>query len=304
MARATRSGMRVDTVVLAACLFASLLARTIPFNLRESVAGSIRETVVGPLIRLQVQAERARSAFVTQNITAARLDSLVLRNAELRDMELENTRLRELLGLGTRLRTGFVPAQALHRQEYGESHSVLVTAGARQGVVVRSAVVAPEGLIGEVVGVQDETSTAMLWTHPDYRVSAMSADGRVFGIVEPHLGSGVERFMLELRGVAFRDSLPVGAEIRSSGRGSVFPRGIPIGTVVRDITTQGSYARTYLVRPAVMPADVTVVMVLLPTVSNIEAGWPAVAPDTITRGTPDSTVRGDTLAPDTTRRRL
>jgi rod shape-determining protein MreC len=293
----------VDTVVLAACLFASLLVRIIPFELRGSLAGSIRETVVGPLIRLQVQAERARSAFITRDMTAARLDSLVLRNVELRDMELENTRLRELLGLGARLRTGFVPAQALHRQEYGESHAVLVTAGTKQGVVVRSAVVAPEGLIGEVVAVQDETSTVMLWTHPDYRVSAMSADGRVFGIVEPHLGSGVERFMLELRGVAFRDSLSAGAEIRSSGRGSVFPRGIPIGTVVRDITTQGSYARTYLVRPAVMPADVTVVMVLLPSASNIAAGWPTMASDSFTRSAADSTVRGDTPPADTTRRR-
>lgn len=303
MARATRSGTRVDTVVLAGCLFVAFLARIIPFELRESIAGTIRETVVGPLIRLQVQAERARGAFVTRDITAARLDSLVLRNAELRDMELENTRLRELLGLGARLRTGFVPAQALHRQEYGESHSVLVTVGAKHGVVVRSAVVAPEGLIGEIVGVQNETSTAMLWTHPDYRVSAVSADGRVFGIVEPHLGSGVERFMLELRGVPFRDSLSVGAEIRSSGRGSVFPRGIPIGTVVRDITTQGSYARTYLVRPAVMPADVTVVMVLLPSASNIAAAWPTVGPDSMMRGSSDSTVRRDSLPPDTARRR-
>ena len=74
--------------------------------------------------------------------------------------------------------------------------------------------------------------------------------------------------MLELRGVAFRDSLMAGTEIRSSGEGSVFPRGIPIETVVKDITQPGSYSRTYLVRPMVMPADVTVVMVLLPTTAS------------------------------------
>ena len=294
MARATRSGTRVDTVILAACLFASLLARVLPSETRQAVAGPIRETFIGPLIRLQVQAERARGAFVSRDITAARLDSLVLRNAELREMELDNERLRSLLGLGARQRTGFVAAEALHRPEYGDAHTVIVTAGARAGVIERSAVVAPEGLIGYIVSVEEETSVALLWTHQDFGVSATSADGRVFGIIKPHQGPDVERFLLELRGVAFRDSLAAGTEIRSSGMGSVFPRGIPIGTVVGDITTPGSYSRTYLVRPMVMPADVTVVMVLLPSSGNVENAWRAPSADSLRRavgGAADSIVR-------------
>ena len=309
MARAIRSGTRVDTVILAACIFASLVARVLPTDTRQSVAGSIRETFVGPLIRLQVQAERARGAFVERDISAARLDSLVLRNTALTDMELENTRLRALLGLGARLRTGFVAAEALHRRDYGDAHTVLVTAGSKAGVVERSAVVAPEGLIGTVIDVEEETSTALLWTHPDFGVSAMSADGRVFGIIKPHLATDVERFLLELRGVAFRDSLAAGTEIRSSGLGSVFPRGIPIGTIVSDITTPGSYARTYLVRPMVMPADVTVVMVLLPDSGNVASAWRAPVADSLRRAVTvagDSisrAARRDTVPPDTTRRR-
>lgn len=308
MARATRSGTRVDTVVLAACIIASLLARVLPDEARQSVAGSIRETFVGPLIALQVQAARARGAFIVRDITAARLDSLVLRNAELRDMELENTRLRALLGLGARLRTSFVAAEALHRPDLGDAHTVLVTAGAEAGVVERSAVVAPEGLIGKVIGVEPKTSTALLWTHPDFSVSAMSADGRVFGIIGPHLGREEERFLLELRGVAFRDSLAAGTEVRSSGLGSVFPRGIPIGTVVQDITAPGGYGRTYLVRPAVMPADVTVVMVLLPGATHLESAWKAPAADSLRRaigGAADSVARArrDTMPGDSTRRR-
>ena len=299
----------MDTAVLAVCLVASLIGRVLPTDARQSVAGSIRETFVGPLIRMQVQAERARGAFVERDISAARLDSLVLRNAELHDMESENTRLRALIGLGARLRTGFVAAEALHRRDYGDAHTVLVTAGANAGVVERSAVVAPEGLIGMVIDVEQETSTALLWTHPDFGVSAMSADGKVFGIIKPHLAADVERFLLELRGVAFRDSLAAGTEVRSSGLGSVFPRGIPIGTVVGDITSPGSYSRTYLVRPAVMPADVTVVMVLLPGSGNVESAWKLPAADSLRRAVGaagDSIARAaarrDTVPRDTTRR--
>jgi rod shape-determining protein MreC len=302
VARATRSGTRVDTVVLAACIVASLLARVLPSGTRQAVAGPIRETFVGPLIRLQVQAERARGAFVSRDITAARLDSLVLRNAELRDMERDNERLRELLGLGARLRTGFVAAEALHRPEYGDAHTVLVTAGSRAGVIERSAVVAPEGLIGTIISVEEETSVALLWTHPDFAASAFSADGKVFGIIKPHQGDDAERFLLELRNVAFRDSLANGTEIRTSGLGSSFPRGIPIGTVAGDITTPGSYARTYLVRPMVMPADVSVIMVLMPSSGNVESAWRASSADSLRRviqGAADSLARAarrDTLA--------
>ena len=304
MARATRTGTRVDTVILAACLGASLLATFLPPATRQGVAGAIRDTFVGPIIALQVRAERARGAYLLRDVTAERLDSLVLRNAELRELELENARLRELIGLGARLETPFVAAQALQRREFGEAHTVIVTAGSNAGVVERGAVVAPEGLIGTISSVEAGSSTALLWTHPDFGVSAVSADGKVFGIVKPHLADDAERYLLELRNVAFRDSLVPGTEIRSSGLGTVFPRGIPIGTVMSDITTPGSYARTYLLQPAVKPADVSVVMVLLPTSANIESAWRTANADSLRRAVDRAAdslrrVRGDTAVRDT-----
>jgi len=33
-------------------------------------------------------------------------------------------------------------------------------------------------------------SLAITWSHPDFRVSAMAADGSAFGIVKAHLGTG------------------------------------------------------------------------------------------------------------------
>jgi len=275
VARATRSGTRADAVVLAGCVVLSLLVTILPAPLRQSVAGAVRETFVGPLIRLQAQFERARGAFIERDLSAARLDSLVLRNADLTDMVRENDRLRALLGLGARVRSAFVPAEALHRPEMGEAHTVIVTAGHEDGVVERSAVVAPEGLVGTVIGTEASTSTAMLWTHPDFRVSAMSADGSAFGIIGPHLADAPARFLLELRGIPFRDSLPAGMAVVSSGLGSVFPRGIPIGTVLEELETGEGWSRTYLVRPMVMPADVTIVMVLLPMTerNDLSAVW-------------------------------
>ncbi len=57
---------------------------------------------------------------------------------------------------------------------------------------------------GRCSTVDARSSVAIVWTHPEFRVSAMASDGTAFGIVRPHLGEEPERSLLELRGVAFR----------------------------------------------------------------------------------------------------
>src|SRR2546422_8042437 len=66
----------------------------------------------------------------------------------------------------------------------------------------------------------------------------------------------------DLQGVAYRQLVPEGTTILTSGLGGVLPRGIPIGTVVRAAGEAEGWERTYLVRPAVHPAAVTHVMIL------------------------------------------
>jgi rod shape-determining protein MreC len=123
-------------------------------------------------------------------------------------------------------------------------------------------VIAPEGLVGIVDQVDPTMSHAMLWTHPDFRVSSMSPDGTAFGIAQAHLTGATGGYLIELRGVPFRATLKPGQMIVSSGWGGVWPRGIPIGTILQEIKTSEGWARTYLLRPAVNPADVYQVMIL------------------------------------------
>ncbi|HEX7120923.1 MAG TPA: rod shape-determining protein MreC [Gemmatimonadaceae bacterium] len=263
MARAVRSGSRADIAVTLACAGVSLLATILPTGVREGIAATLRQTVLAPVIALQAQAERARAAFLTRDATAARIDSLVLQNAELNSLANENERLRRTLGLARGLRWGFVPAEALHGRRFGDEHTLILTAGAAAGITPNSAVVAPEGVVGIVTTVDPTTSTAILWTSPDFRASATTDGGRVFGIVGPHLGDGADRFLLELRGVPYSDTLAPGTVVRTSGLGGIFPRGIIIGQVLHELQSeQRGWSRTYLVRPAVLPSDVTHVMVL------------------------------------------
>src|SRR5215210_406800 len=231
--------------------------------MRDPVATGMRRTFLAPLVMLQERSEKGRQSLLAADAKQSYLDSLSLNAMKAGSLESENDRLRKLIGLGARVRTGFVPAEALHGRGIRDETTVILSAGSRAGVTRLSPVIAPEGLVGVVDQVDPTMSHAMLWTHPDFRVSAMSPDGTAFGIAQAHLTAGpTGGYLIELRGVPFRSTLKPGALIVSSGWGGVWPRGIPVGTVLQEIKTSEGWARTYLLRPAVSPADIYSVMIL------------------------------------------
>jgi rod shape-determining protein MreC len=262
VARAIRSNTRVDLIVLTTCIVLALAARALPNTMREPVATGMRRSFLAPLVLLQERAEKGRQSLLSADAKQTYLDSLSLGSMKAGSLEGENDRLRKIIGLGSRLRWGFVPAEALHGRGVRDETTVILSAGSRAGVSRLSPVIAPEGLVGVVDAVDPTMSHAMLWTHPDFRVSGMSPDGSAFGIAQAHLAGATGGYLLELRGVPFRATLKPGSVIVSSGWGGVWPRGIPVGTVLQEIKTSEGWARTYLLRPAVNPADVYSVMIL------------------------------------------
>jgi rod shape-determining protein MreC len=262
VARAIRSNTRVDLIVLTTCIVLALAARALPNTMRDPVATGMRRSFLAPLVLLQERSEKGRQSLLSADAKQTYLDSLSLGSMKAGSLEAENDRLRKLMGLGSRLRWGFVPAEALHGRGVRDETTVILSAGSRAGVSRLSPVIAPEGLVGVVDQVDPTMSHAMLWTHPDFRVSAMSPDGSAFGIAQAHLTGATGGYLLELRGVPFRATLKPGSVIVSSGWGGVWPRGIPVGTVLQEIKTSEGWARTYLLRPAVNPSDVYSVMIL------------------------------------------
>ena len=295
MARTARHGSRADTALLIACVLLAFVARVLPANVRDPLASGLRRSVVSPFVAMHAQSELARNAWKTYGTQTAARDSLVLEAGSVHALQAENDRLRKLLGLGSRLRWGFVPAEALHDRARIEEFTLSLTSGSRAGIKPFSPVVAPEGLVGMVQTADPDMALAILWTHPDFRVSAMSADGTAFGIVSAHLGDASERYLLEMRGVPFRNQLAPGTSIVSAGLGGVYPRGIPVGRVLRELTTAEGWARTYLLEPAVLPPNVMSVMVLSPerVTAGTDGVWTVANADSASRAIVSA---GDSLA--------
>jgi rod shape-determining protein MreC len=283
-------------VLAAACGAAAFVCLILPAPSRDGSAAALRGTLVAPLAGLQGRAELARRAFLAHDEAVRVADSVTLRSQRLAGVEDENERLRKLLGLASAVKWGFVPAEALQGRGIGDEFTIPLSAGRRAGVEALSPVVVPEGLVGMVERVDASMSLAILWPHPDFHVSAMAADGSAYGIVAGHQGQGASRYFLELRSVPMRSVLKAGALIVSSGLGGVYPKGIPIGTVVSELKTAEGYARSYLVRPAVRLPDITSVMILTP--ARVRAGLENVwergtASDSATKG---AVAAGDSLA--------
>jgi rod shape-determining protein MreC len=177
--------------------------------------------------------------------------------------------LRALLSLRVRAGAGFRTAQLLHLGTETAQGTFLIDAGAEEGVIVGSPVFAAAGLVGVVKEVYRHSAQAIDWTHGEFRVSAMTADGQVYGIVEPRPGAFAEADVLILTGAPFHSDIRPGTRIVTSGRGAVFPRGIPIGEVVSIQDADTGWRKSYVVRPSVRPE--AAIHVLVGTASSTEA---------------------------------
>jgi rod shape-determining protein MreC len=254
----------------AACAITALICLILPTSARSGAAYALRSTLVAPLASMQVSAELSRRAFLAHDAALKIVDSVSLRSQRLTGVEEENERLRKLLGLGAALKWGFIPAEALQGRGLGDDFTVTLSAGKSAGVDSMAPVVTTEGLVGMVERADNSLSLALFWPHPDFRVSAMAADGSAFGIVTAHRGEGAARYFLELHSVPLRSPLKAGVLIVSSGLGGVYPRGIPIGTIISEMKTAEGFAKSYLMRPVVSLPDISSVFIL--TRERVRAG--------------------------------
>jgi rod shape-determining protein MreC len=271
-----RSYSRRDTVLFAVCLALSLVGLLSPASWGQGIADGLRDTVLWPLVWLQARAEEGRTSRERLRAITVQRDSTAYLAQSMPSLLAENERLRLLLALGRRLSIPYVAADVLHQSQATDGRTLLLSAGTRDGVSEFDPVVAPEGLIGVVLSAAERTSVVMTWAHPEFRVSAFSVSGNAGGVVAPSPSSTGGEGALEFRGVPYRDSVPVGTLVLSSGLGGVYPKGIPVGTVTGVIREQAGWERVYRLLPAANPGSAAHVMVLVATSdANLAPAFPS-----------------------------
>jgi len=253
---------------------------TLPDPAKEEFAAVLRNSALAPFIGLNSVILDARARAIETEALRGVADSLTAELLGRRTLEEENRRLRDLLLLSERTGPHWLPAEALRPGTQGSESILLLDVGADDGIRERAPVVTREGLAGVVRIRRDGQAVAMDWTHPEFAAAAMSEDGLTDGIVEVARGAFREEDRLTFKGTPFNTVLDSGTLIVTSGRGGVFPRGIPIGHVDRVIAVEGRFERNYQVTPIVDPSSATLVLVELESGSGADAlrdvtsAWP------------------------------
>jgi rod shape-determining protein MreC len=270
-----RTYSRRDTATLLVCVALSLVVLLMPPALGQSLASSLRETVLTPAIWLQARAQEGRTSRSRFAAVVAQRDSAAVAAQFVPVLRAENMRLRELVALGTRMPLRYLATEVLHQSTATDDRMLLLDVGGEDGVSGFEPVIAPEGLIGVIANRTERTATVMTWAHPEFRVSAYTADGRVFGLVAPSSGSMASEAALEFRAASYRDTLAPGTLVLSSGLGGVYPKGIPVGSVVGVAREQAGWERVYALRPSANPSTVAHVMVVLERGESLAEAFPS-----------------------------
>jgi rod shape-determining protein MreC len=178
-----------------------------------------------------------------------------------RDLEQENARLRELLGLARRPGRTAIAASILYQGQDWFARRVTIDRGAASGLVAGLPVVDAQGLVGQLTRVYSTTSEVTLVTHNDQLTPVM-----VERTGERALAAGgTQADRLELRFVPVHADVVPGDRLLTSGIDGVYPPGLPVARVLRVTRPQGSpYARIECVPLAGLARD-RAVLVLRPS---------------------------------------
>lgn len=179
-----------------------------------------------------------------------RVRELTWENNRLREYVYENKRLLKLLDFKEKNASRFtlLGARVIARVPNNQYGILTVDRGSADGVRKDQVVVSDAGLVGRIIAVGPHTSDVLLILDRDGAAGAMVQESRTPGVVE---GGKDESGLLRMVDLPYDARLKKGDVVVTSGLGGIFPRGIPIGEIVR-FENQGSALDKYaLVRPYV-----------------------------------------------------
>lgn len=142
-------------------------------------------------------------------------------------LEAENEKLRSLLGLKDRLQEKTKAAQLFTANSSSTNMEMLLDKGKKDGVYAGQPILDAYGIIGQVIAVGLVSSRVMLITD---NKSAIPVINTRTGIQAIAIGTGTPNF-LELLNLPETSDINQGDLLVTSGLGSKFPEGYPVGVV-------------------------------------------------------------------------
>ncbi len=180
-------------------------------------------------LRTRVQDDAVSRARLMEENRQLRND-LLIANARLTRLQTaaaDNQQLRSLLGAAEQRGLDVQLAPILDIDLDPTRQRLVLGIGSRDGVHAGQAVIDAGGLMGQIIQATPAHATALLLTDPDHAVPVVVARNGVRLIA---YGRG-RKDLLELADIPLNGGVEVGDEVVTSGLGERFPAGFPVGTI-------------------------------------------------------------------------
>ncbi len=242
---------RRGSVLLGVFAALSLVLLMVGDRLPTAPLRAVGALLFGPFDRVALVIDRVAAAWRENESLHQRVAQLEMENQRLREAGVENTVLRQQLGLPPSFGLTLMPVEVLALSGDPMPTAATLSAGAREHVHVGDAVVTREGLLGRVTEVYIDQSRAALLADPAAAVACAIESTGVLGVLHY---SAVPRPRLLLTGVGLGDTVRVGQHVLTSGLSRRYPRAIPVGTIVRLGRDPSGLTQELEVEPAVRPS--------------------------------------------------
>jgi rod shape-determining protein MreC len=197
--------------------------------------------------------------------------ALKLEITQLQSKASEADRLAALLKFRqTNADVPMVAARVIAGSADSGSQTIYLDRGERDGIRRDMGVITPDGVVGKVIESYKDTAQVLLLTDEHSGVGAMLVDSRLQGPV-----GGTGEPLLVMKYIPNDDNVNSGERVVTSGMDRIFPRDLPVGTIVE--IKSGNPFKQLRVKPAASLERLEEVFVLL-TMKPLELKQESPAP--------------------------
>jgi rod shape-determining protein MreC len=182
---------------------------------------------VGSVIRhLQNEYVALRALWTENQSLRERIAMLESERNRLLEAEITNARLQQLLELKTHILRKSIAAKVISNSASSWFRTLTVDKGRADGLRKGMAAIAPQGVVGKVISVNDDTAKVMLLTDHNSGLDVITQRTRVRGIVAGSMdGNPIIKY------IGRNADVHPGDRIITSGLDGIFPKGLLVGTI-------------------------------------------------------------------------
>jgi len=195
------------------------------------------------------------------------LQQLTQRAQQVEQLQLENTRLRQLLDLREQITVDTQTAQVLYDAADPYTRKVVIDKGSVKGIVPGSPVIDELGVLGQVTRVYPLISEVTLLSDPDQVIPTLNTRNGLRALAFGSTSSQDEG--MELRLMAANADVQVGDLLATSGVDAVYPPGLHVARVSKVDRRVNSIFASIALEPVARLSGALHVLVLQPLSAHL-----------------------------------